>query len=105
MTITEFMLKYMPKTKIEKDPFSLIGEPDGKGNIIFVRHYLDDYEWKRKSKPLIIPAAKFWGTAKAVREGTYVPQKVTNSRIKQLALMPKKRKKKANLSCKKTHKK
>jgi len=105
MTITEFMLKYMPKTKIEKDPFSLIGEPDGKGNIIFVRHYLDDYEWKRKSKPLIIPAAKFWGTAKAVREGTYVPQKVTNSRIEQLALMQKKRKKKANLSCKKTHKK
>ncbi len=76
------------------DPYSFIGEPDGKGNIIFVRHYRNDYEWKRKSKPVKISAAKFWGTAKAVKEGTYVPSKVTNSRIKQLALMPKKKKKK-----------
>ena len=74
------------KFEIDPDPFSLIGEPDNKGNIVFVRHYRNDSEWKRKSKPIKISAAEFWGTAKAVKEGTYVPNKITNSRVKQLSL-------------------
>ena len=77
----------------ETDPFSLIGEPDGKGNIIFVRHYRNDKKWKRKSKPLIIPASEYWATAEAVKNGTYKPQKIEESRIPQLALMPKTKKK------------
>ena len=69
----------------DSDPFSFIGEPDDKGNIVFVRHYRNDPEWKRKSKPLKISASEFWGTAKAVKEGTYVPKKIKNSRLKQLS--------------------
>jgi hypothetical protein len=72
----------------EQDPFSFIGEPDGNGNIIFVRHYRNDPDWKRKSKPLTISAAKFWGTAKAVKDGTYVPKKIKNSRLGQLSSVP-----------------
>ena len=72
----------------EQDPFSFIGEPDGNGNIIFVRHYRNDPNWKRKSKPFKIPASKFWGTAKAVKEGTYVPNKIKNSRLEQLSSVP-----------------
>lgn len=77
--------------EIDKDPYSFIGEPDDKGNIIFVRHYRKDPEWKRKSKPLKIPASEFWGTAKAVKEGRYKPRKITNSRIKQLSSVPMKK--------------
>ena len=73
------------KLEFDPDPYSFIGEPDDKGNIIFVRHYRNDTEWKRKSKPVKISAADFWGTAKAVKEGTYTPRKVTNSRIPQLS--------------------
>ena len=82
------------KIEFDPDPYSFIGEPDDKGNIIWVRHYRNDEKWKRKSKPVKMSAAEFWGTAKAVKEGTYKPRKVTNSRIQQLALMPKKRTKK-----------
>ncbi len=83
------------KFEIDQDPFSFIGEPDDKGNIIFVRHYRNDPEWKRKSKPFKISAAKFWGTAKAVKEGTYVPNKIKNSRLEQLSSVPIKTKKTA----------
>lgn len=76
------------KFEIDSDPFSLIGEPDDDGNIIFVRHYRNDRKWKRKSKPIKISAAKFWGTAKAVQDGTYVPNKITNSRLEQLSSVP-----------------
>ena len=72
----------------EQDPFSFIGEPDGNGNIVFVRHYRNDSGWKRKSEPLTIPASKFWGTARAVKEGTYVPNKIKNSRLGQLSSVP-----------------
>ena len=81
------------KFEMDPDPFSLIGEPDEKGNIIFVRHYRNDPEWKRKSKPIKISAAKFWGTAKAVQEGTYIPNKITNSRLEQLSSVPIRKKK------------
>ena len=73
---------------MDPDPFSLIGEPDDNGNIIFVRHYRNDPKWERKSKPIKISAAKFWGTAKAVQEGKYVPNKITNSRLEQLSSVP-----------------
>jgi len=76
------------KFEIDKDPFSFIGEPDENGNIIFVRHYRNDPKWKRKSKPLKIPASKFWGTAEAVKNGTYKPWKVKNSRVEQLSSEP-----------------
>lgn len=89
MKFTDFLIP--GKIELDKDPYSFIGEPDDKGNIIFVRHYRNDEEWKRKSKPLKISAAKFWGTAKAVKEGKYVPKKVMNSRIKQLSLSPRKK--------------
>lgn len=73
------------KFEQDPDPFSFIGEPDGNGNIVFVRHYRNDPKWQRKSKPLTIPASKFWGTAQAVKEGTYVPNKIKNSRLGQLS--------------------
>ena len=84
------------KFEIDEDPYSFIGEPDDKGNIVFVRHYRNDYEWKRKSKPIKISAAEFWGTAKAVKEGTYVPRKVINSRIEQLSSYSSKKAKRKN---------
>ena len=69
----------------DPDSFSFIGEPDDKGNIIFVRHYRNDPEWKRKSKPIKISAARFWGTSESVKNGTYKPRKVSSSRIPQLS--------------------
>ncbi len=87
-----FLEEILGKAELDKDPFSFIGEPDGKGNIVFVRHYRNDPNWERKSKPLTIPASKFWGTAKAVQEGKYTPNKIRNSRIKQLSLTSLKKK-------------
>lgn len=94
MKFEDYLMLNKNPDKPEKDPFSLIGEPDGKGNIIFVRHYRNDEKWKRKSKPIIIPAAEYWATAEAVKNGTYEPQKIKKSRIPQLALMPNSKKKK-----------
>ena len=49
MKFEDYLMLNKNPDKPEKDPFSLIGEPDGKGNIIFVRHYRNDEKWKRKS--------------------------------------------------------
>ena len=101
MDLLNIILKNMPKED-NSDPYSLIGEPDDKGNIVFVRHYLNDPKRKRKSKPIIIPASQFWGTAQAVKDGTYTPRKVTNSIVNQLALVPfKKRNKTKTVKVKK----
>lgn len=84
------------KFEIDQDPYSFVGEPDSQGNIVFVRHYRNDPNWKRKSKPLKIPASIFWGTSEAVKNGTYKPRKVTCSRVAQLALTSKIKTKKSN---------
>lgn len=86
-------LELPSKIELDPDPYSFIGEPDENGNIIWVRHYRNDEKWKRKSKPIKMSAAEFWGTAKAVKEGTYKPRKVTNSRIPQLSSTYKAKKK------------
>ena len=101
MKFEDYLMLNKSPNETEKETFSLIGEPDGKGNIKFIRHYRNDEKWKSKSKPLVIPASEYWATAEAVKNGTYKPKKIKKSRIPQLALMPTPKKKEYKTKTKK----
>ena len=68
----EILLSAKEKTQKREDRFSIVGEDDGKGCIVFHKHYL--YNPKRKSKPIRIPVKDFWGTADSFVGGVYKAQ-------------------------------
>ena len=81
LDIREILLSSNEETQNRKDRFSLVGENDGKGNIIFHRHYL--YNPKKKAKPIKIPAKDFWGTTDSYTDKTYEAQTLPKKRGKK----------------------
>lgn len=72
LDIMQVLLSSEEKLPKREDRFSIVGEDDGKGNIILHKYYL--YNPKRKSKPIIIPVKDFWGTAGSFVGGVYRAQ-------------------------------
>lgn len=84
--MTDYEEFFTPVNNEEDGSYSLIGEADGQGNIVFTKHYRGDLARTKKAKAIKIPTSKFWGTAEAVKNGTYVlhklPPKKEKSTIK-----------------------
>ncbi len=72
LDILEVLLSAKQKTQKREDRFSIVGEDDGKGCIVFHKHYL--YNPNRKSKPIKISVKDFWGTADSFVGGVYQAQ-------------------------------
>ena len=72
LDIMQVLLSSEEKLPKREDRFSIVGEDDGKGNIILHKYYL--YNPTRKSKPIVIPVKDFWGTAGSFVGGVYRAQ-------------------------------
>lgn len=72
LDIMQVLLSSEEKLPKREDRFSIVGEDDGKGNIILRKYYL--YNPTRKSKPIVIPVKDFWGTAGSFVGGVYRAQ-------------------------------
>ena len=67
--ILEVLLSAKEKLPKREDRFCVVGEEDGKGNIIFHKRYI--YNPKRKSKPVKMAVTDFWGTSESFVGGVY----------------------------------
>ena len=72
LDIMEILLSSKDKAPKRENRFSIVGEDDGKGCIVFYKRYL--HNPNRKSKPIKIPVKDFWGTADSFVGGVYKAQ-------------------------------
>jgi len=60
LDIRKILLSSSQKTQKKEEKFSLVGEMDGKGNIVFHRHYLNNPT--KKTKAIKVSAKDFLGS-------------------------------------------